>query len=219
MRQAECGNETFGYFAGGRISGTNAISAIYYSNFSNSGETGSFGNLTVARRAIAGLSSPTRGIFSGGSYGITDINTYNVIDYITLGTSGSASDFGDMSHTICGIAACSDGIIGVFAGGYYPNEEITEWIYSTTIEKVTVATTGNSSSFGELTEGRAGIGAFSNQTKGFFAGGSDTTCVITPHNNIDSLSFSTGGTVSNFGELTTPRDSMGACSNCHGGLS
>lgn len=215
-RQASCGNSTYGYVVGGRTASTSAISTISYHNFANSGDTGNFGDITVARRAVSGCGSSTRGVFSGGSYGVTDINTYNTIDYITLGTSGSASDFGDLSHTVCEVAACSNPTTGLLASGYYSQD--SSWVYITGIDKITIATTGNPTTFGDIVIGKAGIGSCATSTDGFFAGGTDATCSITPYNNIDNLSFSTGGTVANFGTLTTPRASLGACSNCHGGL-
>ena len=61
----------------------------YYTTNSSSGST-DFGDLTVARQA-AGASSKIRGLFINGQ---GDNNT-NTIDYITIATTGNASDFGD----------------------------------------------------------------------------------------------------------------------------
>ena len=55
-----------------------------------------FGDLTVARHFLSSLSSTTRGVWLGGSApGMKD-----EIDYITIGSTGNATDFGDMTDAI-----------------------------------------------------------------------------------------------------------------------
>ena len=52
------------------------------------------------------MSSPTRGVFAGGS----DPTISNVIDYITIQTLGNALDFGDITTTGRAQASgCSNG--------------------------------------------------------------------------------------------------------------
>jgi FlaG/FlaF family flagellin (archaellin) len=45
-----------------------------------------------------------RGIFAGGSTG----STTNVIDYVTITTTGNATDFGDLSVARTGHSSCSN---------------------------------------------------------------------------------------------------------------
>ena len=78
----------------------------------------------------------SRGVFGGGST--------NVIDYITIQTTGDATDFGDLTVDRYGLAACSDGTRGVFGGGVTTN----------VIDYITIATTGNATDFGDLTVDR-----------------------------------------------------------------
>ena len=48
--------------------------------------------------------SPTRGLFGGG-YGN---DNSNVIDYVTIATTGNATDFGDLTVGRHRLAACSE---------------------------------------------------------------------------------------------------------------
>ena len=88
--------------------------------------------------------SPTRGIFAGGAAGANS----NVIDYITIATTGNATDFGDLSATRYAHTACASATRGIFAGGYTPSTSVN------IIEYVTIATTGNVVDFGDLTVSR-----------------------------------------------------------------
>ena len=68
---------------------------------------------------------------------------YNVIDYITIASTGNATDFGDLSNTSYNNAACSSTTRGVFALG---NSSGTVNI----MDYITIASTGNATDFGDL---------------------------------------------------------------------
>jgi len=93
-------NTTRGIFAGGYLDGSPAsvhTDVIQYLTISTLGNTVDFGNLTQARYGIAGSASATRGVFMGGL--IVTAPTYlrcNIIDYITISSTGNATDFGDL---------------------------------------------------------------------------------------------------------------------------
>ena len=92
-----------------------------------------------------------RGCFGGGYDGGNYVNT---IDYITIATTGNATDFGDLTVARYGLAACSSSTRGCFGGGY-----------STTnvniIDYITIATTGNATDFRDLTVARHYLAACS----------------------------------------------------------
>jgi hypothetical protein len=48
--------------------------------------------------------SPTRGLFGGGYNGAY----LNVIDYVTIATTGNATDFGDLTVARRNLAGCSE---------------------------------------------------------------------------------------------------------------
>jgi hypothetical protein len=60
--------------------------------------------LTQARYGLAGCSSSTRGVFGGG----WTTQSVNTIDYVTIASTGNATDFGDLTAAVYGLAACSN---------------------------------------------------------------------------------------------------------------
>jgi hypothetical protein len=105
-----------------------------------------------------------RGVFGGGA---SPGNT-NVIDYITIATTGNASDFGDLTVSRHRLAACSSSTRGVFGGGYGPT-------FSNVLDYITIASVGNATDFGDLTVARRKPGACSSITRGVFGGGGTPT--------------------------------------------
>jgi hypothetical protein len=59
--------------------------------------------MTRAASTLASCSSTTRGVFAGGT------SPTNVIDYVTIETTGNAIDFGDLTVARSGLAGCSNG--------------------------------------------------------------------------------------------------------------
>ena len=88
---------TRGIIAGGyEDSPYNAhVNTIRYITIATTGDAQDFGDLNQDEVYSAGMSSPTRGVFAGGS----DPTVSNVIDYITIQTLGNALDFGDITTT------------------------------------------------------------------------------------------------------------------------
>ena len=82
---------------------------------------------------------------------------------------------------------------------------------------VTIASTGNSSGFGDLTQARAGVAACSSSIRGVFAGGS-TNSSSNPVDTIDYITIASTGNAVDFGNLVAPRFEPAGCSNTHGGL-
>ena len=91
----------------------------------------------------------TTGVFGGG-WGTGYSNT---IDYITIATTGNATDFGDLTVARIAPGACADATRGVFGGGQYSGGS------SNTLDYITISTTGNATDFGNLTEARYGLAA------------------------------------------------------------
>jgi len=182
---------------------------IDYVTIASTGNATNFGNLVGVRDNIndAGCASPTRGIFFGG-YETGGNNAINVIQYITIGSTGNASDFGDMSASLFSVMACSSETRGVKAGGISG--------YINNIEYVTIASTGDSSDFGDLTAGRAQGGGTSSSTRGVFAGGE--TANNTRSNIIDYITIASAGNATDFGDLTATRLYNSMTSSDHGGV-
>ena len=66
-----------------------------------------------------------------------------MIDYVTIASTGNASDFGDLTATKTRMGAASNSITGIFAGGNTGSN-------SNVVESVTIASTGNATDHGDL---------------------------------------------------------------------
>lgn len=133
----------------------------------------------------------------------------DVIDYITIASTGNATDFGDLASGTSGITGCSNSTRGLFAGGDTVAGAGGE---TALIQYITIATTGNTAAFGDLSAARVEVGACSSTVRAVFAGG-DTYL-----NTIEYVVFSTFGTAVDCGDLTVARSHIAGLSNCHGGL-
>ena len=74
--------------------------SIDYFQIDTLGNALDFGDLTQGRYMTASFSDGSRGCWAGGvwSIGPATGNTFpNIIDYITIATTGNALDFGDVS--------------------------------------------------------------------------------------------------------------------------
>ena len=197
-------NQTRGIIAfGGTPSQTNVIEYITIASAGNGVDFGD--TLTTGANTRGGVASPTRGIFMGLNYAPANTN-YNVIQYITIPTTGNATDFGDMNvgrHNAYGI---SSGIRGLAGGGNNPSQ-------TNQIDYITIATRGNASDFGDLTSAQRSWSGCGHKIRGIFAGGGDPGVNI-----INYVTLATTGDAIDFGDLTAARESMGGTSNAHGGL-
>ena len=102
--------------------------------------------------------SATRGVFAGGQ-SPNDSNPTNVIDFVTIATTGNSIDFGDLNAPMGNqdIGVVSNCVRGLFSRGYDNPSEVN------TIEFVEIATTGNGQDFGDCNgAGTSGGMAMSN---------------------------------------------------------
>ena len=203
---ASCASQTRGILAGGYTSPGN-LDTIEYITFTSTGNATDFGNLTAAVRDPFGTSTPTRGIFAGGSP-----SNNNALQYITIATTGNAVDFGDltgaMNNATYNKPAGSNGIIGFFGpGGGNIN-----------VDRVNMTSLGNAVDFGSSTVYTTGTQSTT--------GGSDKLNYFigcgrvdsTQRSEIETVSFATGGKATDFGDNVAATESPGSCCNAHGGL-
>ena len=163
-----------------------------------------FGVLTGTSEQGASYTSSTRGIVHRNQ------SLSNVINYVTLMSTGNALDFGDSTTGRYGGSSGSNATRGLFAGGWAPN-------VVNIIDYVTIATTGNSKDFGDLTVARYGMqGSCSSKTRMVSMGGHTNPGPAV--NIMDYNQFATKGNALDFGDLTGDLSSTAACSNGHGGL-
>jgi hypothetical protein len=139
-----------------------------------------------------------RGVFGGGNYP----NTIGQIEFISLSSGGTSTNFGNLSfgrNYHLGTAASSTR--GLFAGGYC-NTPATDTRVNV-IDYITIASEGNAIDFGDRTTIIGEHCGCSNSTRGLFAAGFLT-------NIIDYVQISTLGDAKDFGDLTQARNQAGA---------
>lgn len=195
-----CASSTRGLFCGGYFPTEGIIDFV---TISSTGNATSFGNLTQHRLYTTSLSSSTRGITGGGlSSPSPALTQFNIIDYVTIASTGNSVDFGDLTQARGFGSSFSSTTRGVFGGGQTPT-------YVNTIDYITISTTGNAVDFGDLLGSLGQLGGCSNATRGIFAGGVDPAF----SNVIQYITIATTGNTQDFGDLTLQRRTPGGCAS------
>jgi hypothetical protein len=213
--------ETKGVFGGGGAPGD--PSTINILTIASAGNSEDFGDLTQSRVLMASAANGTRSVFFGGQQNVPGGPESNVIDYITIATTGNATDFGDVSGASSfSSGGTSNGHGGLELGGtqlpsvtYMPGSGrgFTNAGSTTggaggstnTIEMIFVPTLGNALDFGDLTVARQLPASTNSITRSCVAGG-ETPSAQT--NVIDCYEMQSLGNGSDFGDLTVTRRSF-----------
>ena len=184
---------------------------IDYITISSGGGASDFGDISVTRRdGSNGLADSTRGVFGGGADASPGTGT-NFIEYVTIASTGDASDFGDLFFKSRGAQGCSSPVRGVWAGTY--NKPAS---YTNIVQYVTIQTRGDAKDFGDLTtaQGYYGMGGATSSTRAVYGGGSYYGHPVYVFSNIiQYLTFATTGNMTDFGDMTSNIGFQGAGSN------
>ena len=142
-----------------------------------------------------------------GDRAVVFLGTVNTIDYFSISTAGSTSDFGNQSASMFYRGACSNGERALAAGGLITGGSVGQ----STIDYYTIASPSNSTDFGDLTNARRSLGAASDGLRGVFGGGTsgDANSGVT----IDYVTIATTGNAIDFGDLTETRNGVGAAAS------
>ena len=144
---ASANSSVRGFFMG--ASDPEITNLIDYVTFSTTGNTQDFGDLTDAREFMSAASSATRAVTGGGG----DPANLNVVDFFNMSTLGDAQDFGDLSVARDQLACSCSTTRGVWYGGFN---------FESTMDYVTIQTTGNAIDFGDTGENVRGAAGTSN---------------------------------------------------------
>ncbi len=184
-----------------------------YSTIASAGNAADFGDATVFAYSNTGTASPTRGIFAAGQTTGSTSSVINTMMYVTIGSTGNATDFGDLTLARRTPGGVSNGTRAVFGGGRDSGNSNTN-----VMDYVTIASTGNATDFGDLA-----IGGFGNNegsgssTRGIFGPGFGSG---SPYVGIAYITIASTGNSTTFGDLTgSNRYNSMSASNAHGGLS
>jgi len=182
-----------GVFAGGRSS-SGATETIEYISIASDGNGSSWGNLSggYAPNKNFALSNSTRGIIGGGENEGGASPFYRTdMQYITIVTKGSTTDFGTLStNTQRGGGGLANSTRGVFTRGGDG---------SNVISYVTIASTGNDTDFGDLTQtAKFMINGCGSTTRGLF----QLSYTSAYANNIEYITIASTGNATDFGDRT-----------------
>jgi len=198
-----------GVVAGGKAPSNPALDTMDLIEITTAGNAVDFGNLSDGGRDYpSGCGSPTRGIFFGGS----EPGFRNIIDYVIMSSSGGANEFGDMRISPLTNFALSNATRGISAGGL--TAPTPAYTTNDSIEFITIASTGDSSDFGNLTEVNSYAATCASPTRGIFNQGGTPTYKKT----IEYITIATKGNATRFGESSKSGASapMGASSTTRG---
>ena len=207
FRRQDGGGRSMGLIAGAQ-SGDATMNKVEIPTKANATD---FGDLTQGREMVAAFGSATRGVFMGGR--LAPGTGQTTIDYVTLSSLGGANDFGDFTdgarHFLEGL---SNQTRGMTMGGLQPSPSRR----LNNISFVTIATTGDSSDFGDLTVPAAQGACFSSPTRGLCSLGGAPS-IASEVNFIDFITISTFGDAKDFGDVTVARRThTGTSSNIRG---
>jgi len=127
----------------------------------------------------------------------------NVIEYITIASTGNAQDFGDLlssNRYFCGTSSATRGLFM----GHGDSGTLNR------IQYITIASTGDAQDFGDLTVGRYFQAATASSTRALCGGGRNGG---TYYNVIDYVTIASTGNATDFGDLVTYKMDHGAASD------
>ena len=212
-KYAALSNSTRGVAVGGLDNTATATDTMQYTSIASTGSWASFGTFTNTRQELgSGGGSSTRGLYFSGDQADSPYYT-RTIDYITIATTGSVTNFGNISaFTSSGGAGASSSTRSVMGLGYRTDT----FTQVNNIEYVTIASTGNGSDFGDLTQARSSQAATSSSVRAIWMGGNTSGG---DQNTIDYITIASTGNATDFGDLSGGSSLRAATSDSHGGLS
>ena len=136
-----------------------------------------------------------RGVFMGGRT-TPSPNVVDTIDYITIATTGNATDFGNLIENSRYGAGCSSSVRGLYSGGNAPSSV-------NTIQYMTISSTGNTFDFGDMLTGKSYHGSTSDGVRGIFAG--TWLFKSTEGDKIEYVTIASKGNATDFGGVLTSK--------------
>ena len=188
-----------GIFCGGYAPTTQDITFV---NVSTKGNAIAFGELVTPMMYGGGCSTGTRGVFGGGRGPAPSYTKYNVIQYLTIASTGNTIDFGDITHARRRVDSTSSSTRGLWGSADGTPSAVN------IIDYVELNTLGDALDFGDMSNAAYSRGALSSPTRAVWFGGSDSDPTI---RNMEFVTIASKGNGVIFGDMTEAR------SNCAGG--
>jgi predicted NUDIX family NTP pyrophosphohydrolase len=201
-----------GVFGGSYTYGTSPANylksnIIDYITIATAGNAIDFGDLTQIRGVGGAGASRTRGLFCGGDINPDAAKTTATVDYVTISSTGNATDYGDLTEKGGhGIATMSNQTRLVCAGRNTQNPPSVKDI----IDYTTITSAGNFVDFGDLDAGAYGLTGAGNAIRGIISQGDLGPAY---ENTIRYITIPTLGDSQDFGEATFSSSGAGAVSS------
>ena len=218
------GNETRGVYTSGYsyplAPSTDAFQQqFYYINFASTGNAMGFGDIptNASCRSMNAIQNRTRGFFCGGEGTFKSPSVQNrKITEITFATMGSAITFGELSGESKGGASMESHTRAVVVLG---GDATSPEAFKDTIEYFTMATRGNTTDFGNASSNTGAINdnAATNTIRGVYHN-AKTSDGGSNKNILEYVTIASTGNATDFGDLTSTRNSGCGLSDTHGGL-
>jgi hypothetical protein len=143
--------------------------------------------------------TPDRAVFMGGvSSTYFASNAISNIDYLSISTTGNATNFGNLITARIGLGGFSSSTRSIIGGGSNTSNSSVS-----SIEYVTIASPGNATSFGNLTNPKGYLtGALSNDIYGMWYGGAINNS-FPETAQMEYVTIATTGNGTLFGNLAT----------------
>ena len=201
-----------GIAAGGE--GPAYLSSMDFVEIASTGNATDFGDMSQAKRNLTGASSSTRGVILGGTIPSSPNFASINIEFTTISSAGGTNDFGDLvGGNAKDCAGVTSDIRGFACGA---TQQSTYGNYGNSIEFVTIASTGDSTEFGDLAHpGKQLNAGCESPTRGIILGGyrGNTTADSVTTNTIQFIIFATQGNSELFGNLTQSARNVSAVSD------
>ena len=148
-------------------------------------------------QSVSNTGLGVRGLICGGydADSSSGQDRTNIIDFITLSTTGNAQDFGDMTVGASSAGATASRTRFIKAGGFMQGNYLGD-----VIEFNTFASLGNATDFGNLIEANEATSGVSDGVRGVFMGGGNPS--PTGGNRIQYIDIATTGNSVDFGDTT-----------------
>ena len=200
-------SSTRGIFCGG----VPAPTTVDYIQIATLGNAVSFGTAIFGvSYGLGNMSNGVRGLAGGGQVNGTPRET-GLISFI-FSSLGNGTNFGDMATGRSSSCGCSNSTRGIILGGTINGSSKPD--VQSSMEFINIASEGNGTIFGDLTDARSSINACASQTRGVAAGGGNDPIT----NIIDFVNIVNLGNALDFGDLSVGRVHAVALSDSHGGL-
>jgi len=190
---------------GGQDSSDTIEDSIQVITISSAGNATDFGNLSAAtvkvNKGCAG--NLTRSIRSGGQTTLVDSGAIDVIEFVNLNSAGNATDFGNLDIArFAGMQVSSD-TRAVMGGG-----QNNSGVDLQSLRYITIASTGDTTSFGDLTHTAGNSSALASSTRGIFQ--------IQQAAQVDFITIASTGNGADFGDASADAHQAAASNGTRG---